>query len=128
MSGPAKPFYGTILNGRPVLDDPEGFQTLKESLEGERIEIYLTKSPDQAHSAQHRYYRGIVVKKFAKHTGHTEAEVHTGFKTHFLLDRSDPALPRVRSTGSLSKDEFTRYIDDCIQLCAEYGCPIDDPR
>lgn len=115
---PAKPFYGVMRDGIPVMEDPDAFQAHKDRLEGKRFEIYLTETPDQANSAQHRYYRGCVVKKFSVHTGHGEAECHALFKKRF----------EVTSTAYLSKEQFTKFIDDCIQLCAEYGCVIEDPR
>lgn len=111
-----KPFYGVIRNGKPILDDQEGFQALKDSLEGCRIEIYLTRSPDPANSAQMRFYRAIV-REYEEFSGGDNEQIHAEFKRMF----------GVKSTANLNKEQFTQFIGKCIRLCAEYGCVIEDP-
>lgn len=125
---PVTIFYGRIENGRPVLELPDEFQRLKESLNGEQIEITLRKRRKDRTSPQNRFYHGVVVKYLSEFTGHTAEEIHESLKHRFLIERGDEALPRVRSTSSLDTQEFARYIDDCIQLAAEFGCIIPDPQ
>ncbi len=120
-------FYGRMEHGRPVLDDAPGFQRLKESLDGQDIEIILRKRRKDRSSQANRFYHGVVVKLLSEHTGHTPSETHDILKYRFLIDREDERLPRVRSTASLDTAEFARYLEDCIQLAAEMGVVIPDP-
>jgi hypothetical protein len=120
-------FHGTVLNGKLKLDNRQGFSRLVQMLEGREIEIRLAKRRKARSSPQNRFYWGVLIRMMSEHTGHLPDEVHEGFKHHFLVDRIDTGLPRVRSTSSLTTEEFSRYVDDCVQLSAEMGVIVPDP-
>ena len=125
---PVRVFYGRIERGKPILEAPEDFGRLKQSLEGHDIEIILRKRRKDRSTPQNRYYWGCVIRTLSEFTGHSPEEVHESLKHKFLIEHGDEQLPRVKSTASLDTAEFARYVDDCIRLAAEFGCIIPDPN
>jgi len=117
-----------LAGGKPQLEDAKGFELLKLSLVGQDIEIRLTKRKKDRTSAANRYYWGVIIPMLAEFCGMTREETHDALKHKLLIDRTDEGLPRVRSTCSLTTEEFSRYLDGCIQLAGEIGLIIPDPK
>jgi hypothetical protein len=124
-----------IENGKPILDHPEAFQRLKESLEGCEIEITLQKRQRAQDVGQlRRYFHGVVLPKISTAAGYgstvQEREiVKQGLKERFLTVPAPPGAPvEVRSTESLTKGEYSLFIDHCRRYAAEtFGISIEDP-
>ena len=129
------PFYGRIVNGKPILDDPDGFQRLKESLEGHAIMIRLEDRPmlDDITKCR-RFFHGVVVPHVAKAVGFSptppdHARVKDGLKIKFLTIPTVPGEPiQVRSTESLTVKEYSDFIFHCCHYAAEeLHDPVPDP-
>ena len=77
---------------------------------------------------QNRWYWSCVVGIPAGEIGYLPEEMHEAFKWMFLRkseDRTKP--PTVRSTTTLTTQEFSEYVEKCRQWCAENGYVIPDP-
>ena len=128
-------WYGRIEHGKPVMDDPLGFQRAKEAMEGKRIRIRLDE-PLQSMDlkALRGYFHAVVLPKFAEAAGYTLKPadlklVKDGLKEQFLTVPTAPNEPvQVRSTESLTQSEYYQFIFNCRQLGAElYHIDIEDP-
>jgi hypothetical protein len=125
---PAQVFYGHVSRGKLHLVDRPAFDRHAMDFEDSEVELRLQKRKKDRTSAQNKYYWKVVVAYIAEETGDSKEAVHEGLKHRFLIDRDDKMLPRVRSTTSLTTSEMARYIDDCVQLAAEYRIVIPDPQ
>ena len=77
---------------------------------------------------QNRYYWGQVVAIPARESGYLDDEMHSAFKMMFLKkseDRTKP--PTVKSTATLTTQEFSEYVEKCRQWCAENGYDVPNP-
>jgi hypothetical protein len=78
---------------------------------------------------QNRFYWGLVVDLLAVHTGYTPDEMHEALKWLFLRIKRDKLPDTVRSTATLTKDEFGEYIDQIQKWAAvDMGVVIPDPE
>ncbi len=77
---------------------------------GTRVALTVEKWKKDRSDAQNRYYWGVVVKILADELGYFPEEMHDALKLEFLRKESKP-LPTVRSTTSLSTEEFEDYLE-----------------
>ena len=116
-----KIFRGHVEKGKNILNEPERFMVHVASLEGKKTELTLEKSNERRSTRQNRYYRGVVCELIAEHCGYTNDEAHDALKIRFLSDRTENehGLTRVRSTTSLSVDEFIYYVNEVVRFAAQ---------
>lgn len=120
-------WHGITKDGRLIVADRANFEAHLRSLNGCEIEISVRKRRHQRSLSANNYYWGIVIKMISDYSGHTPEETHSALKQKFLIDRSDPAWPRVKSTTELSVSEFSAYCERCIALAGEFGSLIPSP-
>ncbi len=117
-------WHGKVTNtGLLNLDRPQDYARFMWSLKGQPVELILRKRKLQRSSKANARYWGYVVPAIAEATGYTNEEAHEALKHHFLTDRSGPhenTLPKVRSTASLSVEEFSEYTERCQVFGAEH--------
>ena len=110
-------FYGRVSRGSLQADSR--FHSYLGSLEGLEIEIVVRKKRSKRSDQVNRYYWGVVVSMIADHCGYTKDECHDALKLKFLGSRPDEnGLTKMRSTASLSKDEFSQYLNSVVQFAA----------
>ena len=80
----------------------------------------------QRTNLQNRYYWVAVVGIPAQHFGYLSEEMHDAFKIMFLKMHAEGKPDTIKSTTALSTQEFSEYVDKCIQFCAEEGIVIPD--
>jgi hypothetical protein len=123
----ATTFTGSIENGRLKLDNRAAFARLVSLLDGKRVELQLRKFKKKRSIPQNNWYFGVLLPAFAEHVGITADDMHEQLKQHFLAVRIDENFARVRSTTELTTEEFSRYMEDCQRLAAEYGVDVAFP-
>jgi hypothetical protein len=86
------------------------------TFEGKKIELTLRKSNSTRSLQANAYYWGVVVKLIADHCGYDSAELHEALKYKFLSNHEadETGLVRIKSTASLTVDEFIRYTNDVV--------------
>ena len=94
-----KILYGKVTKGSISFYDIYEFNKYIATLDGE-VEIIIRPLQPRKSSAQDAYYRGVVLKIFADHTGYTKQEMHAVCKKQF----------DITSTKDLSKYEYSDYI------------------
>ena len=94
-----KKLYGRVKNGSIGYYDVYEFNKYISTLDGE-VEIIIRPLQPRKSSAQDAYYRGVVIKTFAEHTGYTNQEMHAVCMQQF----------DITSTKILSKYEYSEYI------------------
>ena len=121
-----KVFHGQIVAGKIVLEAPVQFASLRNKLNGQRVDVILKKQVRKRSNPQNSYYWAVVVKILAEHCGYEPEEMHDALKWQFLASHTDSALPTVRSSAKLSTVEFSEYVEQCKRLAAEMGVYIPE--
>lgn len=112
-------FRGKVEKGRIVLDNRYKFRTYLDTFEGKRVELVLREKTMMGSAKQHRYYRGVVLKKISDYNGDTVEDLHKSMKQRF----------GVVSTTKLTESAFKQYIDQVIRFAAGFlGVVIPDPE
>jgi len=105
----------TFEDGAPVPDNPTGLKMECLGMEGKRgyvsVQLYRrTKSNEQ-----NRYYRGVVVQRFADYWGCANEEAHGALSFEHLAVHSDnPEMPAYVKSTRLSEWDtgmWERYMD-----------------
>ncbi len=122
--------FGTVdESGKLVLRDLAGFRKSLLALRSKTVEVEVRKYTRSRTLAQNRFYHGVVIPILAGHTGYSADEMHEALKLKFLLDKErNDALPTVRSTTSLTTQEFMEYIEAIRLLAAEMGVYVPEPN
>ena len=113
-------WHGKVTNtGLLNLDRPQDYARFMWSLKGQPVELILRKRKVQRSSKANARYWGYVVPAIAEATGYTNEEAHEALKHHLLKEPGDVPLVKVRSTATLSVEEFSAYTERCQVLGAE---------
>lgn len=70
-------------------------------------------------SQQNRYLWWVVYKTIADYTGYDSEYIHQQLGRLFLMDYQTYKNPYIRSTASLTREEFMTYVDHIILRASE---------
>lgn len=116
-------------NGKLHLLDRSKFLASLLALRNKTVEVEVRKYRRSRTIQQNKFYFGVVLPILADHTGYSADEMHDALKLKFLLDRErNDELPTVKSTTSLTTQEFIEYIEAIRLLAAEMGVYIPEPN
>jgi hypothetical protein len=120
-------FFGQVNDG--VLQVEARFHAYLATLEGP-VEVVVRKKRAQRSNKQNRYYWGVVVQILSDFCGYTPEEMHEALKEKFLgSERDQKGLLRIKSTASLTTDEFAQYTNRVVIWAAqELLVYIPDPN
>jgi hypothetical protein len=94
--------------------------------------VYITDKRVVRSGNQNRYYWSMVVGSFARESGMDAEDVHDVWRRLFAgytMEKWANGRRRVyKSTSAMSKEEMSRYIERCIQFCAENGVVVPSPE
>jgi hypothetical protein len=129
-------FHAKIIGGRIKLSRGEGrlWRDYLLSLEGEPVQVTVSKVKGLRTEQQMRYYFGVVVKLIAEHTGHDTDYIHEFLKDKFAPRKSLWVNGEVRivagCTHDLWKENFFEdYVEKIRQWAAEkLEISIPDPQ
>jgi len=95
---------------------------------GKLYATYDKRKPKRSLSIN-RYYWGVVLPMIENETGHTKEELHSLFKSMFLVVEIRKVLGKdvriVRSTTDLTTGEFMQYLD---RIAAEVNIELPNPE
>jgi hypothetical protein len=113
-------FKGRVLpGGLLVLHRPKDYARHCASLAGKYVEVICRVERQKRSSQANRFYWGHVLAEIAEATGYTKDEAHDALKYRFLREDGDGPLVKVRSSASLSVQEFSDYLERVMVFGAE---------
>ena len=126
-------FECTITNGKPVLDNATGFLNECRQLEGKRCVVTVSPVRKQKSNQQQRYYRGVVVQRFAEYWGCSNDEAHRALsREHLTVIPANKEMPSyIRSTelGEWTTTEWEDYMEFLRTWgLIEFGIYIEKPN
>lgn len=119
-------FNCEIQNGKTVWYDPQKVARFIDTLEGKRIIVTIEKWSPRRSNQANRFYWGVVLPAMSEATGFEREECHEIQKHMWLLTEKN-GQTFARSTATLTKAEFSEYIDKVIRfLVTELGVVVSD--
>jgi hypothetical protein len=120
-------FYGTIVDGRLVLQNPTLMAQFIKSFEnGVKVQVTLGKQYDDITRNQAGYYFGVIVARGCEHFGlGSPQEMDHMFKVMFLTEFPDTEFERMRSKSELDVYEMSEFMERCISFLAQEGVPVE---
>lgn len=120
----------TVVNGKLKLFDLDGFKRgVQVFCDGEELELFLESVGEKYTRAQEKFFHGPVLKAFMT-TGLRKQEAKDMLALEFIpveIRRVDGSLAWVPGhTSALKKQEYSEFIESCIQLAAEQGLVVED--
>ncbi len=121
-------FTGRVLpGGLLVLDRPADYQKHVRSLRGQYVEAILRKRKQKRTPQANKFYWGYVLEEIAQASGYSKEEAHDALRYEFLREPGDGPLVKVKSTADQSTEEFSAYLERCMELGARvYGIVWQD--
>jgi hypothetical protein len=117
-------------DGKLTLVNPETFRRALRGLANAPVDITIRRHRKTRSDRQNRFYWHIVIGLTAEYCGYQPEEMHDAWKWRLLrLEDPDHLMPTVRSTASLTTQEFESYIDQIRTVAAtELGVVIPLPN
>lgn len=97
--------------GKLTLDAPLSFNHAMLAFAGKPVELTVRVKRNRRSDKQNAYYWSVVVGLLAEFCGYDADAMHEALKWKFLRLEAESPLPTVRSTASLSKQEFEDYVE-----------------
>ena len=125
-----KKHFGKIVHSDILPHDSQSWKTSLYSLEGQEVEITITKrkkARPQRSNEQNRYYWGVVIELLAQETGNERDDIHTALRMKFL-GRLKDKMWIAESTTNLDTAEMEDYLSKCrMWASADLGIYIPKP-
>ena len=104
-------FFGTVKDEKLVFQNQvaDKFNEFLKGLEGNDVQVVVSKPKKHISNNQRRYYFGVVVKMLSDFLGYTTEEMHDALRILFLK-REDTVMVVVRSITSLTTVEMELYL------------------
>lgn len=122
-------------NGRIIFDDPEKVMSDCYELEGKKGFCHIKPFRKSKSDRQHRYYFGVVVRRFSEYWGCTIDEAHSALSAHHLkvIPENEEMPEYIRSTsfvkGGWTTDEWEGYMEKLrYWAITEFGLYIELPN
>lgn len=120
-------FYGTVKQGKLVLNRRETFDQHLLSLEGD-VQLSIGKRKKLRSNSENKYYWAVVVALLSECTGYNPEEMHDALRMLFLKEKGR-GFETIRSTSSLSTVEFEDYLSKIrIWASKELACYVPEPN
>ena len=109
--------FGTIKNGKLILNNERRFNDNLNIFEGEEIEIRIkVRTNNRTIEQNSLYWKWINI--MSEETGFTKEEMHELIKYKFLkrtsINNNGVEEVKLKSTTSLTVKEFTKLMDDVL--------------
>ena len=109
--------FGTVKNGKLILNNERRFNDNLNIFEGEEIEIRIkVRTNNRSNEQNSLYWKWINI--MSEETGFTKEEMHELVKYKFLkrtsINNNGVEEVKLKSTTSLTVKEFTKLMDDVL--------------
>ena len=109
--------FGTIKNGKLILNNERRFNDNLNIFEGEEIEIRIkVRTNNRSNEQNSLYWKWINI--MSEETGFTKEEMHELIKYKFLkrtsINNNGVEEVKLKSTTTLTVKEFTKLMDDIL--------------
>ena len=109
--------FGTVKNGKLILNNERRFNDNLNIFEGEEIEIRIkVRTNNRSNEQNSLYWKWINI--MSEETGFTKEEMHELIKYKFLkrtsINNNGVEEVKLKSTTSLTVKEFTKLMDDVL--------------
>jgi hypothetical protein len=99
---------------------------------GKEFALYITDKKAVRTKSQNNYYWGVILTVFGDAIGEEPKAVHDIFKRMFApytmkLFPGGKKRRVVKSSSDMTVEEMSKYIERCIQFCAEQSIVIPSP-
>lgn len=115
-------FRAEIQDKKIVIISKKSFSQYIEKLKDKKVLITIEEEKTPRSLSQNAYY-WVILRIISQDTGMNEDEIHSAMKMKFLRRnyvREDKKLETVRSTTSLSTQEFSEYIDRVKEFALDF--------
>jgi hypothetical protein len=114
-------FYGTIKEGKLLLDQPMKYAVQMSRLENKKVELILRQRKSQRSIEQNRAYWGLIIEILCDHTGYNKDQMHFALKEKFASHIDDKTgLRIIESTAKMDTKRFIKYYEDIQQWASEF--------
>lgn len=103
-------FFGTVQENKLHIHNRAMLDKYIARFNGSEVQVTIGKKQRNRSENENRYYWGVVVNILADYCGYMPQEMHEALKWKFLR-KTDGKLETVRSTASLSTNEFEEYLE-----------------
>lgn len=117
--------YGEVIDNQLQIRPRRALFEIIAQLNGKEVELMLRVKQKGFSDPQRRLYWHYL-RLIGKELGYDAETLHDTFRAKFLVDRRGD-IPVVRSTTSLTVNEFQEYLEGIKQLAAEMGIVLDEP-
>ena len=109
--------FGTVKNGKLILNNERRFNDNFNIFEGEEIEIRIkVRTNNRSNEQNSLYWKWINI--MSEETGFTKEEMHELIKYKFLkrtsINNNGVEEVKLKSTTTLTVKEFTKLMDDIL--------------
>lgn len=109
--------FGTVKNGKLILNNERRFNDNLNIFEGEEIEIRIkVRTNNRSNEQNSLYWKWINI--MSEETGFTKEEMHELIKYKFLkrtsINNNGVEEVKLKSTTTLTVKEFTKLMDDIL--------------
>ena len=109
--------FGTVKNGKLILNNERRFNDNLNIFEGEEIEIRIkVRTNNRSNEQNSLYWKWINI--MSEETGFTKEEMHELVKYKFLkrtsINNNGVEEVKLKSTTTLTVKEFTKLMDDIL--------------
>ena len=133
QSNIAPRFKAHAKNSALWWDRPTVVADYLQGLQDKTLEVVIQPWREEKTLNQLAYLHGVVFKLASEASGYEINEVKDLLKRQFLTyiftTKKGKQIELVPSLASLKKDVMSRFIDDCIRLCAkQWQCVVPPPE
>ena len=123
-----KKHYGQVIKGKFVPVDPASFKLDFAKREGKTVYVTITERQHQRTLDQNSYFHGVIIPLISDETGMDTHEVKEALKWKFLR-KEVGGIETVRPTAALTKQEFSKFVDEITRWAGEFlGLYIPPPN
>lgn len=119
-------FYGRVDGEGQILLDQAAFTACRQDLIGKPVELRLQRER-RRRDPQLNYYWAVVLRAFAEKLKRDPDDVHEALRRKLVDCEEVGPLAFPRSTAAMEKPEFSRYLDQVLELAGRMGIAIDGP-
>lgn len=121
--------HGQIKDGVHSFDNERHVKGMLSLFSNTKTRVVFEKPRGTRSKNMNNYYFGVVLPEISEHTGFLVEELHEIFKSKYLRSKRvwrGGDMTVLKSTSSLTTDEFGEYLSSVILEAGELGITIPE--